>query len=446
MDAVILAGGFGKRLGKLTEDLPKGLLEIPGNVTILESLIGMFIASGIVKIYVLTGFFHDQILKFVESLDYKNIQVIQAKNYEKGPLFTFENAKELDIIGDFILCPSDVMFQQNFLSDFLRNYKKNSLNIPYSIAKKNSRTNTLFIQDKEETSSEQIKVLGFNKLVINNPCKGVTPIPIMILNKNIFEYVRKAIELNETRVIDAINLFIKEKNDVFAQNLSHMEWYDVDTPEIYAELKSKQMIKKDMASKYRLKNLFKGKMVNAITKLFLKMKFTPNKVSVFGFLNAILATLLFIFLPYPLNSIIFGVFLFWIMLLDGVDGRLARMTSQITFFGGVLDSMLDRYSDMILLIGFLFVYPLDLFILFPFYIWVILGMLGFAMVSYTRSMGEREKLGSLDVGLGARTERLFIIFVSSILLFPFIGLIIVTIVSHVTVIQRVIHFYHQSKY
>lgn len=175
------------------------------------------------------------------------------------------------------------------------------------------------------------------------------------------------------------------------------------------------------------------------------MKFTPNMISVFGILNSIIAFLLFIFLPYPINSIIFGIFLFWIMLLDGVDGTVARMTNQITFFGGIFDSVLDRYADAIILVGFLFVYPLNLIILFPFYIWVLISIIGFIMVSYTRSRGEKEGLGDLDVGLGGRTERLFIIFISSILIFPFIGLIIAAIVSHLTVLWRVLHFYRLSK-
>ena len=32
-----------------------------------------------------------------------------------------------------------------------------------------------------------------------------------------------------------------------------------------------------------------------------------------------------------------------------VDGRVARETNQVTRFGGFFDSVLDRYSDLILL-------------------------------------------------------------------------------------------------
>ena len=39
-----------------------------------------------------------------------------------------------------------------------------------------------------------------------------------------------------------------------------------------------------------------------------------------------------------------------------VDGRVARETNQVTRFGGFFDSVLDRYSDLGLLIGLLVYY------------------------------------------------------------------------------------------
>src|ERR1700723_3487868 len=40
-------------------------------------------------------------------------------------------------------------------------------------------------------------------------------------------------------------------------------------------------------------------------------------------------------------------------LFDMVDGRVARETNRVTRFGGFFDSVLDRYSDLGLLIGLL---------------------------------------------------------------------------------------------
>ena len=43
-------------------------------------------------------------------------------------------------------------------------------------------------------------------------------------------------------------------------------------------------------------------------------------------------------------------------LFDMVDGRVARETNRVTRFGGFFDSVLDRYSDLALLVGLLVYY------------------------------------------------------------------------------------------
>src|SRR5512142_751221 len=48
-----------------------------------------------------------------------------------------------------------------------------------------------------------------------------------------------------------------------------------------------------------------------------------------------------------------GVVIIGAGLFDMVDGRVARETNQVTRFGGFFDSVLDRYSDLALLMGLL---------------------------------------------------------------------------------------------
>ena len=47
MIGMVLAAGAGKRLGSLTEDLPKTLLEVDGDRTILDVALGNFAAVGL---------------------------------------------------------------------------------------------------------------------------------------------------------------------------------------------------------------------------------------------------------------------------------------------------------------------------------------------------------------------------------------------------------------
>jgi len=73
-------------------------------------------------------------------------------------------------------------------------------------------------------------------------------------------------------------------------------------------------------------------------------------------------------------------------LFDMVDGRVARATNQVTRFGGFFDSVLDRYSDLALLMGLLVYYGT---INRPFYVVLTaIVMTAAVMISYTRTRAE----------------------------------------------------------
>src|ERR1051326_474448 len=77
-----------------------------------------------------------------------------------------------------------------------------------------------------------------------------------------------------------------------------------------------------------------------------------------------------------------GVVIIGAGLFDMVDGRVARETNRVTRFGGFFDSVLDRYSDLALLMGLLVYYGI---VNRPFYVVLTaIVMAGSVMVSYTR--------------------------------------------------------------
>src|ERR1700687_1220184 len=81
-----------------------------------------------------------------------------------------------------------------------------------------------------------------------------------------------------------------------------------------------------------------------------------------------------------------GVVIIGVGLFDMVDGRVARETNRVTRFGGFFDSVLDRYSDLALLMGLLVWYGN---ISRPFYVVLTaIVMTGSVMVSYTRARAE----------------------------------------------------------
>lgn len=108
MDAVILAGGKGKRLGKLTKNLPKPLIKIT-NKPLIEHQLSLLKSYGYSKIWILSGYLGEKITDYVGNgrkwgLNIKHI--IEAK-----PLGTAGALKQLDgkINKDFVVFSGDIM-------------------------------------------------------------------------------------------------------------------------------------------------------------------------------------------------------------------------------------------------------------------------------------------------------------------------------------------------
>ncbi|RLE51206.1 MAG: CDP-alcohol phosphatidyltransferase family protein, partial [Candidatus Methanomethylicota archaeon] len=76
-----------------------------------------------------------------------------------------------------------------------------------------------------------------------------------------------------------------------------------------------------------------------------KIGLTPNVVSVLGFFTALVSA----YLVVRGNLIFAAIFVIISGFLDVLDGAIARVTGRVTKFGGFLDSLLDRYSDVVIL-------------------------------------------------------------------------------------------------
>src|SRR5580693_2613201 len=111
-------------------------------------------------------------------------------------------------------------------------------------------------------------------------------------------------------------------------------------------------------------------------------KIHPNVLTFLGLvINIVAAYLLAIGQFLWAGVVIIGAGLF-----DMVDGRVARETNRVTRFGGFFDSVLDRYSDLALLVGLLVWYGS---INRPFYVVLTaIAMTGSVMTSYVRARAE----------------------------------------------------------
>jgi len=148
------------------------------------------------------------------------------------------------------------------------------------------------------------------------------------------------------------------------------------------------------------------------------------------------------------NHLFIGGFLVLLSgLFDILDGALARLTNQATRFGALLDSTFDRISDAVLLLGLLVLYLMsggttEMVLIF-------LALISSFLTSYVRARAEGLGI-NCPVGLFTRAERV-IILALGLLLNPlyefsiFIALLLVVVLGFVTVGQRLIYVWQQTK-
>ncbi|MBI4267330.1 MAG: CDP-alcohol phosphatidyltransferase family protein [Chloroflexi bacterium] len=131
---------------------------------------------------------------------------------------------------------------------------------------------------------------------------------------------------------------------------------------------------------------------------------------------------------------------------DILDGALARSTSRITRFGGVLDSTLDRLSEAAVLLGVLFLYASERAI--AEIVVVGLTLTGSFLVSYVRARAEAAGLQGQE-GLFTRAERVVVLalglLLSQIDNALVIALVLIMIFSFITVGQRLVYVWQQTK-
>jgi len=123
-------------------------------------------------------------------------------------------------------------------------------------------------------------------------------------------------------------------------------------------------------------------------------------------------------------------------LFDLLDGAVARSQGRVTPFGGFFDSVIDRYSDFSLFVGLLFYYA---YTGHPFLILLAsTAAMGSFLVPFTRARAETV-ITSCKVGLMERPERIILLALGALLDWMIPILWILAILTHITVIQRILH-------
>ncbi|WP_160317482.1 CDP-alcohol phosphatidyltransferase family protein [Ornatilinea apprima] len=178
-----------------------------------------------------------------------------------------------------------------------------------------------------------------------------------------------------------------------------------------------------------LRVVFKN-VIDPIAAFLNRLGLKPNTVTLSGLIGHTAAAYLI-----AQGEVTWGGLLILVMApVDALDGAMARLRGEPSKFGAFIDSVTDRYSELVLF-GGLLVYFLNQ------NNWLGCGLVylaaaGSVMVSYTRARAETLGFDG-KIGLLSRVERYIILIPSLIFNLSIYGLGIIAVLANFTAVQRI---------
>ena len=164
----------------------------------------------------------------------------------------------------------------------------------------------------------------------------------------------------------------------------------------------------------------------------------PNSFTLMGFLATLIASIFILkefWVAAGLMIILSGVF-------DLFDGVVARKLGKVTAFGGFLDSVLDRYSDLFLLLAFIIHYlrkGTPGLVILTFFV-----SIGTVLIPYIRARAEAIQI-PCNIGLMERAERIILLSVGTLFQWMEPILWILAILTHFTVFHRIYYVWKKLR-
>lgn len=231
MQAIILAAGMGKRLGELTKNNTKCMVEVDG-VRLIERALRILDRKNLNRIILVVGYQHENLMSFVNSLGIQTqIEFIINEVYDKtNNIFSLSLAKEQMIEDDTLLLESDLIFEEHLI-DMLLEDKRDSLALVDKFESWMDGTCIVVDQDDNITDFIPGKLLQYREKeqyykTVNIYKFGAD------FSKNVYvpflEAYAKVMGNNEYYEAVIKLILLLDKNTMKAKRLQGELWYEID--------------------------------------------------------------------------------------------------------------------------------------------------------------------------------------------------------------------------
>ncbi len=231
MQAIILAAGMGKRLGKHTRDCTKCMVSVAG-IPLIKRSIEALKTAGIRKTIIVVGYQSEKLVKYLqENTSGMDYEFVYNKDFrDTNNIYSLFLAKEHLMKDDTILMESDLIYDSEIIINLLEAENKNMV----TVAKYEQwMDGTVVLLDKEKNIIEFVEKTEFEYQYADNYYKTV----------NIYKFSK---EFSENLYIPFLEAYIKAygKNQYYElvlKVLAHVQyskmkaliveeqnWYEID--------------------------------------------------------------------------------------------------------------------------------------------------------------------------------------------------------------------------
>jgi len=169
-----------------------------------------------------------------------------------------------------------------------------------------------------------------------------------------------------------------------------------------------------------------------VARAVLRAHVRPNHLTLVGLVVSILAAA-----ALAQGSLRTGAVLLALAgLFDFFDGSLARLANRVSAFGAFLDSVVDRYSDLVVLLGVVLYYhrAADTTGVFL----TMVALVGTIMTSYTKARAQSIGV-ACEIGLIERPERLIVLIAGATFNQLTPAMIALAVLTNLTALQRILY-------
>jgi choline kinase len=226
MRAIVLAAGTGSRLGEITKARTKGMVPVKGK-RLIDYLLDFFERDFFDEIIVVGGFYYEDLKDHISALNYKNVRVIENKDFLKGNIFTLLTALNEFRDDSFLITNVDHIYPQAM-------FKK---------MKESMSGITAMCDFDRKLGSDDMKVKLSSENIIEKISKQLDVVDcgyigMTYIDKSLDKFYRESVEktissIGEKAVVEnVLQLIAENRTDVpKICDLSGFGWYEVDTEE-----------------------------------------------------------------------------------------------------------------------------------------------------------------------------------------------------------------------